>query len=141
VYLSGLMGGLEHTPLPASWRSRSWIAYPFDLPEHSRVRVNLPLEWFTIRHIPVVAEQVQLDTYLACGVLAESVGHMADVFVPEYLVERAEEMLERRLMTGAYPRLALSEGERFASKGGYLVQFAGSAGTQVVADRDWTVPN
>jgi hypothetical protein len=141
VYLSGLMGGLEHTPLPAGWRSRSWIAYPFDLPEHSRVRVNLPLEWFTIRHIPVVAEQVQLDTYLACGVLAESVGHMADVFVPEYLVERAEEMLERRLMTGAYPRLTLSEGERFASKGGYLVQFAGSAGTQVVADRDWTVPN
>jgi cytochrome c553 len=141
VYVSGLMGGLEHTPLPAGWRSRSWIAYPFDLPDRSRVRVSLPLQWFTIRHIPVVAEQVQLDTYLACGVLAESVGHMADVFVPEYLVERAEEMLERRLMTGAYPRLTLSEGERFASKGGYMVQFAGSAGTQMIADRDWTVPN
>jgi hypothetical protein len=66
---------------------------------------------------------------------------MADVFVPEYLVERAEEMLERRLMTGAYPRLTLSEGERFASKGGYLMQFAGSAGTHLIADRDWTVPN
>jgi cytochrome c553 len=141
VYVSGLMGGLEHTPLPAGWRSRSWIAYPFDLPDRSRVRVSLPLQWFTIRHIPVVAEQVQLDTYLACGVLAESVGHMADVFVPEYLVERAEGMLERRLMTGAYPRLNLSEGNRFASKGGYMVQFAGSAGTQMIADRDWTVPN
>lgn len=141
VYVSGLMGGLEHTPLPASWRSRSWIAYPFDLPDHSRVRLSLPLEWFNIRHIPLVAEQVQLDTYLACGVLAESLHGMADVFVPEYLVERAEEMLERRLMTGAYPRLAVSEGERFASKGGYLLRFAGSAGTQMIADRDWTVPN
>jgi hypothetical protein len=141
VYVSGLMGGQEHTPLPAGWRSRSWIAYPFDLPDRSRVRVSLALEWFTIRRIPLVAEQVQLDTYLACGVLAESVGHMADVFVPEYLVERAEEMLERRLMTGAYPRLTLSEGERFASKGGYMVRFADSAGTQMIADRDWTVPN
>jgi hypothetical protein len=150
VYMSGLMGGLEHMPLPASWHSRTRIAYPFDLPERSRVRVSLPLEWFAIRKIPVVAEQVQLDTYLACGVLAESVGHMADVFVPEYLVERAEEMLERRLMTGAYPRLTLSEGERFASKGGYLLQFAGSpsstgvaggTGTHLIADRDWTVPN
>jgi hypothetical protein len=56
-------------------------------------------------------------------------------------VERAEAMLERRLMTGAYPRLTLSEGERFASKGGYLVRFADSAGTQMIADRDWTVPN
>ena len=141
VYVSGLMGGQEHTPLPAGWRGRSLIAYPFDLPDRSRVRVNLPLEWFTIRHIPLVAEQVQLDTYLACGILAESIGHMADIFIPEYIVERAEAMLERRLMTGAYPRLTLSEGERFASKGGYLVRFADSAGTQMVADRDWTVPN
>jgi hypothetical protein len=141
VYVSGLMGGLAHMPLPESWHSRTRIAYPFDAPDRSRVRVNIPLEWFAVRHIPVVAEQVQLDTYLACGVLAEAVGHMADVFVPEYLVERAEELLERRLMTGAYPRLTLSEGERFASKGGYLMQFAGSNGTQLIADRDWTVPN
>jgi hypothetical protein len=141
VYVSGLMGGQEHTPLPAGWRGRSLIAYPFDLPDRSRVRVNLPLEWFTIRHIPLVAEQVQLDTYLACGILAESIGHMADIFIPEYIVERAEAMLERRLMTGAYPRLTLSEGERFASKGGFMVRFAGSAGTQMIADRDWTVPN
>jgi hypothetical protein len=140
VYVSGLMGGLANMPLPSGWRSRTLIAFPFDSPEHSRVRLSIPLEWFAIRHIPVIAEQVQLDTYLACGVLAESVGHMADVFVPEYLVERAEEMLERRLMTGAYPRLTLSEGERFASKGGYLMQFPGT-GTQLIADRDWTVPN
>jgi hypothetical protein len=141
VYVSGLMGGLEHTPLPEGWRSLTRIAYPFDLPDRSRVRVSIPLQWFAIRHIPVIAEQVQLDTYLACGLLAESVGHMADVFVPEYLVERAEELLERRLMTGAYPRLTLSEGERFASKGGYLMQFARGTGTQLIADRDWTVPN
>jgi hypothetical protein len=141
VYVSGLMGGEEHTPLPAAWRSNSRIAYPFDLPDQSRVRVNLPLEWFNIRHIPLVAEQVQLDTYLACGILAESVGHMADIFVPEYIVERAEEMLERRLMTGAYPRLTLSEGERFASKGGYMVRFADREGTRMVADGVWTVPN
>jgi hypothetical protein len=142
VYVSGLMGGGEHTPLPASWRSRTRITYPYDLPDRSRVRVNWPLQWFSIRHIPVVAEQVQLDTYLACGILAESVGHMADVFVPEYIVERAEGMLEHRLMSGPYPGLSLSEGgQRFASKGGYIVQFTGADGKQVVADRDWTVPN
>jgi hypothetical protein len=140
VYASGLMGGLEHMPLPEAWRDRTRIAYPFDTPDRSRVRVRIPLEWFAIRRIPVVAEQVQLDTYLACGVLAESVGHMADVFVPEYLVERAEQMLERRLMTGPYPRLTLSEGERFASKGGYLMQLTGGS-SELVADRDWTVPN
>jgi hypothetical protein len=140
VYLSGLMGGLESSPLPVSWRSRTRIAYPFDLPDRSRVRVEYPLGWFSIRHIPVVAEQVQVDTYLACGVLAETLSHMADTFVPEYLVERAEELLEHRVMTGPYPRLSLAEGQRFASKGGYIVRFAGADGTKVIADRDWTVP-
>ncbi|HEX4152443.1 MAG TPA: c-type cytochrome [Steroidobacteraceae bacterium] len=140
VYVSGLMGGQEQMPLPVSWRSRTLIAYPFDLPDRSRVRVNYPLKWFSIRQIPVTAEQVQLDTYLACGILAESVGHMADVFVPEYVVERAEEMLDHRAMTGPYPRLSLSEGERFASKGGFMVRLSNTEG-QMIADRDWTVPN
>ncbi len=141
VYLSGLMGGLDHAPLPAAWRARTHIAYPFDLPDRSRVRVDFPLQWFAIRHIPVVAEQVQLDTYLACGILAETLSHMADTFAPDYLLERAETMIEHRVMTGPYPHLTLAEGQRFASKGGYMVRFAGDEGTRVIADQDWTIPD
>ena len=140
VYLSGLMGDLERTPLPSDWRSRTRIVYPFDLPERSSIRVKLPLQWFSIRHIPLVAEQVQLDTYLACGLLAETLSHMADTFAPEYLVERAETMIDHRLMTGLYPRLTMAEGQRFASKGGYWVKFADADSTKLIADRDWTVP-
>ena len=139
VYASGLMGGLEHAPLPAGWRSRTLLAFPFDLPDRSRVRVNYPLQWFSIRHIPLVAEQVQIDTYLACGLLAETLSHMADTLARDYIVERTESMIEHRLMTGPYPRLSLAEGQRFASKGGYLVKFAGAAGT-LEADGDWTIP-
>jgi hypothetical protein len=140
VYLSGLMGGLENAPLPASWRGRAWLAYPFDLPDRRVVRVDYPLGWFSIRHIPVVAQQVQVDTYMACGLLAETLSHMVDTFVRDYLVERLEEDIEHRIMTGYYPRLTLAEGQRFASKGGYLVQFAGDKGTRLIAAHDWTVP-
>jgi hypothetical protein len=134
------MGGLDHAPMPAGWRKRTEVAYPYDLPDNSRVRINVPLEWFAIRHIPVVAEQVQLDTYLACGVLAETLSHMADTFSRDYLVESTETMVEHRLMTGPYPRLTLAEGQRFASKGGYLVQFSGD-GTRLAADGEWIVPD
>ena len=140
VFLSGLMGGLENAPLPASWRSRVQLAYPFDLPDRRVVRVDYPMGWFSFRHIPVVAEQVQVDTYLACGLLAETLNHTADVFVREYLVERMEDLLEHRYLTGYYPRLALAEGQRFASKGGYLVQFGGTQGNTLVAAHDWIVP-
>jgi len=140
VYLSGLMGGLERTPLPLDWRTRTRLAYPFDLPEQRRVRVNYPLGWFKIRGIPVVDEQVQADTYLACGILSEAINHMVDTFVRDYLLERIEGMLEHRIITGYYPRLTLAAKQRFASKGGYLVRFADASSARLIADGDWVVP-
>jgi hypothetical protein len=104
------------------------------------VRLDYPLGWFRFRRIPVVAQQTQVDTYLACGLLAETLSHMADTLTREYLVERMQEMLEHRILTGYYPRLTLSEKQRIASKGGYVVRFAAPQGTAVVASGEWTTP-
>ncbi len=140
VFMSGLMAGLENAPLPASWRPVTDMTYPVDLPEKRRVRLDFALGWFAIRKIPVVDLRVQADTYLACGILAETLSHMTDAFVRDYLVERIEDMLEHRLITGYYPRLTLAPGQRFASKGGYLVRFADAGGTQIVPDGGWVIP-
>ncbi len=122
------------------WRALTHLAYPFDLPDRRRVRVDYPLGWFRIRNVPVVDIQVQADTYLACGLVSETLNHMVDTFVRDYLVERIESMLEHRIITGYYPRLTLAPGQRFASKGGYVVHFADAKGTRVIADGDWIVP-
>ncbi len=140
VFMSGIMGGLDHSPLPAAWRAVTEMSYPFDLPERRRVRMDYPLGWFHIRQIPLVDERVQTDTYLACGLLAETLSHMADSFIRDYLVERVEGMLEHRILTAYYPRLALAPNQRFASKGGYLVRFADNSGSRVVPDGDWVAP-
>jgi len=140
VWMSGLMGGLEKSPLPAAWRGATRMTYPFDLPEQRRVRVDYAFGWFSIRHIPVVAPQVQADTYLACGLVAETLSHMVDTFVRDYLVERIETGLEHRIITGYYPRLTLAPGQRFASKGGYIVRFADPVRPKIVAVSDWIIP-
>jgi hypothetical protein len=140
VFMSGLMGGLEDAPLAPSWREHVRLTYPFDLPERRIVRLDYALGWFSIRHIPVVAQQVQVDTYLACGLLSETLNDMADAMEPNYLVERMQGVLEHRILTGYYPRLALATGQSFASKGGYVVKFAQPTGRQVTAQGDWTIP-
>jgi hypothetical protein len=140
VYLSGLMGGLEKAPLPAGWRERTHMTYPFDLPERRGVRLAYPLGWFSFRHIPLVAEQVQTDTYLACSLLADVLNRMADNFVRPYLVEQLQALLEHRLITGYYPHLSLATNQRFASKGGYVVRFRDPDGTALVAEGGWIVP-
>jgi hypothetical protein len=140
VILSGTLGGLENAPMPADWRGPARMTYPFDLPEGRKVRMNFPLAWFKIKRIPVVAERVQTDTYIACGILAETLTDMLDSFVRDYLLERLEGMLDHRLVNGYYPHLSLAPGQRFASKGGYIVRFADPVGTSLVAEVDWSTP-
>jgi hypothetical protein len=65
---------------------------------------------------------------------------VVDAFVRDYLVEHVFHILEGRVITGYYPHLALSTGQRFASKGGYLVHFADPTGSRLVADSGWLVP-
>jgi hypothetical protein len=140
VWISGEMGGLEQAPLPASWRTATRMAYPVDLPGQRVVRVDYALSWFRIRKIPVIAQQVQVDTYLACGLVSETLNHIVDAFVRDYLIERVEMALDHRVLTGYYPRLTLAPGQRFASKGGYVVRFADSQGTKVAPLGEWITP-
>jgi cytochrome c553 len=146
LYVSGIMASLDESPLPAPWRVHAHMAYPVDLPELRRVRVDYALSWFRIRKIPVEAQWVQVDTYLACGLLTETVKHMADAFIPDYLVERLEDTVEHRIVTGYYPRLALGPHQRFASKGGFLVHYGanadgqGAQGQRLVPDGGWITP-
>jgi hypothetical protein len=140
VWMSGEMGGLEQAPLPPAWRAATRMAYPVDLPGQRVVRVDYALSWFRIRRIPVVAQQVQADTYLACGLVSETLNHMVDAFVREYLVERVEMALDHRALTGYYPRLTLAPGQRFASKGGYIVRFTDPQGPRVAPLSGWETP-
>ena len=140
VYASSVMGGADKPAIPAPWRAQTRLAYPFDLPLRRRVPVDYALGWFRIRQIPIVALRVQADTFLACGLLAETLSHMVDAFVRDYLIERMEDMISRRVITGYYRNLSLGLGQRIASKGGYIVRFAGHDNSQLVADGDWIVP-
>ena len=140
IYMSGLMGGLEDAPLPEAWRAHTRLTYPFDLPDKRGIRLDYPLGWFSLRHIPVVALQVQADTWLACSIVGDAINHMADSVVRPYLIEKLQNMVEHRLITGYYPHLTLATNEHFASRGGYIAHFKDPSGTKLVADGDWLVP-
>jgi hypothetical protein len=112
--------------------------YPVDLPQNRKIRLIYPLTWFRAQHVPLVAERVQVDTYVACQVLSEAMGHAFGDVVPDYIIEQIENMVSLKLIDGYFPRLGLAPGQRFASKGGYIVQL--TAPDTVVANSDWLVP-
>jgi hypothetical protein len=65
---------------------------------------------------------------------------MLESFYRDYLVERIENMLSAHQVSGYYPRFGLAPGQRFASKGGYVVHFADPDGSRLVADSEWITP-
>jgi hypothetical protein len=137
---SGLMGGLENTPLPPDWRQATRLTYPAELPDRRLIGSEFAVGWMRRYQIPVLDAQVQVNTYVACGLVMETLKRMQGSFTADYLVERIEGMLEHQLVSGYFPSLALAPNERFASKGGYIVHFAGPTGTKLVPDTEWRVP-
>jgi hypothetical protein len=140
VFLSGIMSGLEHAPLPEAWRGVARMTFPFELPSQRATLLNYPIGWFTLHNVPILDARTQVDTYIACSVVADTFGLMLDNFLRDYLVERLEATLDSRLVVGYYSRLGLAAGQRFASKGGYLVRFTGPSGTPIAAASEWLVP-
>ena len=49
-------------------------------------------------------------------------------------------LVGERQGTTIYPRLSLAPGQRTASKGAYIVRFAGDSGQELQAESDWIVP-
>jgi len=140
VLVSGLMGGEEAAPMPAAWREAMYMPYVYALPEERRVLLNFALGWFRARHIPVVNERVQVDTYIACSILAENLIATHGTFLRDFLVERVEAMIGTDMFRGNYKRLGLAPGQRFASKGGYFVRFTAPQGPAIAPDGNWMVP-
>ncbi len=61
-------------------------------------------------------------------------------FSRDYLLEKLEHMAENSLSTSVYPRLSLAPGQRFASKGCYIVKPSTDEGHSVSAVSRWLVP-
>jgi hypothetical protein len=136
-----LAAGLAGESLPESWaalNNRLYLTYPWELPERRQSRSVKAKTWLQAKHIPLTHERLQIDTFFAVTLLGESVKAILDNFSSAYLLERIEDMVGTLTPSTYYPRLSLGAGQRFASKGCYLVRPA-AAGKLVVAG-GWIVP-
>ena len=138
IYLSVtlLRGGAAD--VPAAWRETALLTYPFGMPEQVDPRLARPELWLKARGV-AGERRARLEAFFAATMLSEAQREVRDVFVREYLIERVEHMVDRSVKTTQYPRLTLGPGERFASKGCYIVRPAAS-GTTVVPVSEWIVP-
>jgi hypothetical protein len=143
ILFSGLLAGMESVSLPPAWRRQSLLIYPLDAPNRRELRMSFNLHPWLLRHrLPTDAdgEVLRGNTLAACKLLDDAIGRMRSHYLRDYLIESIERPMGNAAATSAYPRFSLGVGQRYASKGGYMVRFAQGEGSELVPETDWIVP-
>lgn len=117
------------------------LIYPYELPSKTVHHLQRTKLWLRAKKIEITDERVQANTYLAAMVTGDAIAHILDQFYRDYFIERVEHMVNRSLVTSVYPHLSLGPGQRFASKGAYLVKFSRQKDMAVEPVTDWIVPH
>ena len=187
-YFSSRLVNAENVPLSATWKKTSHLVYLYELPEKRVDNLDYFHAWLNLRKIPLFDEAVQSEVFFSFNFLTDITSEMLDNLYRDYLVERAETMINKREgikseqetrdrfylgkpgdlekkhgqltadervripITGPasssavshgttiYPHLSLGPEQRFASKGGYILQFSGKHGETLIDESGWIVP-
>jgi cytochrome oxidase Cu insertion factor (SCO1/SenC/PrrC family) len=140
VYLSSALAGGEPPPLPSAWRDRAFALLRVSLPGKEPPHAYRVHAWMNARGVARGDERTQLDTYFLLTALDDALARMVDHFSRDLLIEVLERELESDFNPGVYPHLALGPGQRFASKGCYVVKLAPGQPGGVEGKGDWVVP-
>ena len=119
---AGLLGEGLRT-LPQEVRPFTFITYPNSLPEdvgRSRLAVE---SWLRAKGLPVTNYEIQAKGYFLGWMLAATVKMMRDDFYRDYFLDVMDMMRDEYYsIASVYPRLSFGPGQRYASKGCYVVQ-------------------
>jgi len=135
VFSYTLLGEAER--VPAGLRRQAWLTWRYALPGHEEPLVYRVRAWMRARRVEPGPERLQLDTWFALAVTDHSLVHLVENFSRDFFVESVEEETENALSPGVFPSLSLGPGQRFASKGSYVVRLADGG---VAAVGGWIVP-
>ncbi|HQT31710.1 MAG TPA: cytochrome C [Thiobacillus sp.] len=135
VLVSGILSGMQAAPLNPAWRKVAVLAYGFDAPARWDQRMQRYLRpWLKKYGLARADERLQGNTLAACNLLSEGMLRLRGNYLRDYLVEWVENYPETMGLASApqaYPRFSLGPGQRFSSKGIYMVRFADADGQRI----------
>jgi hypothetical protein len=137
IYLSSTLLEDMGATLPESLRDKIFLTYPFTLPQAQTPHAYRARAWLRSRGVATAYEHIQFNTYFTLAVVDHSLVNLAGNFSRDYFIENVEHETEVTPNPGVYPRLSLGPGQRFASKGSYIVKVSDRG---IEAASAWIIP-
>jgi hypothetical protein len=118
-------------------REQMLIASPYSMPE-SEKRSRFSVErWLKARKIPLTDFEIQAKMYFLGWMLPGAIKNMRSEFFRDYFLEGFDMMIDQDYSIAVYPRLTFGPGQRYASKGCYIVKLSSGPSPEMIPVNDW----
>jgi hypothetical protein len=139
VFASWSLGGDALLQLPQPLRDITWITYPRSFAA-DEVRSRTATErWLQAKGLEITNFDIQARMYFLGWTLAPMVKMMRDDFYRDYFLDKLDMMRDQYYAIAVYPRLSFGPGQRYASKGCYVVQVAGDDEPHLEKRSSWVI--
>jgi hypothetical protein len=135
---SSLLGGAVLS-LPVEVRGFTFLTKPDSFPEDEKRARLATKSWLGAKRLPVTNFEIQSKMYFLGGMLTGSVNMMRDDFYRDYFFDIVDMMRDQYYVIAVYPRLSFGPGQRYASKGCYIVQVGDGEEPKLEKRSNWVV--
>ena len=139
VFLSAGLLGDGIGSLPADLRRLAYLTYPFALPSQEASQARAVGSWLRVKGLPLTNPRLQARMYFLGWMLSGVLAEMRNYFYRDYFLEAVDMTNDQTVVTGGYPRLSFGPGQRYASKGCYVVRLGEGPTPELQPVSGWVV--
>ena len=140
IYLSSTLLGADIAAVPEAIGASAFLVHPYTLPRERQNRAVRVKGWLRARKIETVDERAQAQTYFACLMAGEGLMHIKRYFYRDYFVDSIDHSDRMTSYATFYPRLSFGPGQRYLSKGSYIVDLGCKEQASPAEKATWIVP-
>jgi hypothetical protein len=140
VFMSSTLLGEAVYTVPESVRKNVYITWPYQLPgEIRRSAFSFMNVWLKPQEIVSANRTVATKAYFTGNIVAEALMHLKTDFYRDYFLDVLSMIKEQKTKIPVYPRLSFGPGQRYASKGCYIVQLSEGPRPEIIRRSEWVV--
>ena len=123
--------------MPTTLRDFTYITYPFRLPQEEGQYSNYAKAWLSSRKAPINDHRISTRMYSLMSLLTQTLMHLKRNYYRGKLLDVIS-MFPDQLYPD-YEPFSFGPGQRYASKGCYVVQFLPGAKPELIRKSDWVI--
>jgi ABC-type branched-subunit amino acid transport system substrate-binding protein len=139
IFVSGGMLGDSLPLLPDIIRDFTLITYPKRLPDEGAQIRTIVDRWLQVRNIPVTDKTILQKMYFLTRMVSNALSEMRGNIYRDYFLDLFDVNLDQTNTAAAYPRLSFGPGQRYASKGCYIVKLSQGAEPRMIRLSEWII--